>query len=232
MEIKKAPKANLENRKLLYKEVGLIISLLIVLGAFEWSTSEKPVDTLKEETQIVVEEEIIPITQETPPPPPEVPKEPVISDIIDIVDDDVKVEDNLLINTEDDNTLGVEITDYVVQAQEEEEVVEEEDVPFAIVETKPTFRGGDYTQFTKWVYDNVEYPEVARENGVQGKVMLQFTINTDGSVSNVIVLRGVDSSLDKEAVRVVSSSPKWSPGKQRDKAVKVKFTFPLVFKLR
>lgn len=231
MEIKKSPKANLENKKLLFMEIGLIISLGIVLAAFEWSTSDKAVSTLTADNQVVIEEEQVPITQDTPPPPPEMPKEPVMSDIIDIVDDDVKVDDKLLITTEDDKSLGVEIKDYVVQSKEEEAVVDEE-IPFAIVEEKPTFRGGDQNDFTKWVFSQINYPEIAKENGVQGRVTLQFTVNTDGRVSDVKVLRGVDSSLDKEAVRVVSSSPKWSPGKQRGKPVKVRFTFPVIFQLR
>ena len=230
MEIKKSPKANLENKKFLFMEIGLIAALLMVLGAFEWSTTETSVSILEEETAVVIEEEQVPITQEEQLPPPEVPKEPVMSDIIDIVDDDIKVEDNFLISTEDDASLGVEIKDYVVEQEEEEEV--EEEVPFAIVEQKPTFQGGDANTFTKWVFSKIVYPEIAKENGVQGRVTLQFTIETDGSVKNVKVLRGVDSSLDKEAVRVVSSSPKWKPGMQRNKPVRVKYTFPVVFQLR
>ena len=231
MEIKKSPKANLENKKFLFMEIGLVVALLMVLGAFEWSTTEgTDLASLGDETAVVVEEEQVPITQEEQLPPPEVPKEPVMSDIIDIVDDDIKVEDNFLLSTEDDASLGVEIKDYVVE--QEEEVVEEEEVPFAIVEQKPTFQGGDANTFTKWVFSKIVYPEIAKENGVQGRVTLQFTIDTDGSIKNVKVLRGVDSSLDKEAVRVVSSSPKWQPGMQRNKPVKVKYTFPVVFQLR
>ena len=231
MEIKKSPKANLENKKFMFMEIGLIVALLIVLGAFEWSTTESSVSILEEEVAVVIEEEQVPITQEEQLPPPEVPKEPVMSDVIDIVDDDSKVEDNFLISTEDDKSLGVEIKDYVVE-QQEEEVVEEEEIPFAIVEQKPTFQGKDPNHFTKWVFSKIVYPEIAKENGVQGRVTLQFTIDTDGSIRNVKVLRGVDSSLDKEAVRVVSSSPKWQPGMQRNKPVKVKYTFPVVFQLR
>lgn len=231
MEIKKSPKANLESKKLLFREIGLIIALLVCYAAFEWSTSEKQVSTLEAEQVVAIEEEIIPITQETPPPPPEAPKEPVVSDFIDIVDDDVQVEDNLLLTTEDDASLAVEIKDYVPQAVEEE-VVEEEEIPLAIVEEKPKFMGGDQNEFTKWVFKNIEYPEIAKENGVQGRVTLQFTVEPDGSVTKVVVVRGVDSSLDKEAVRVVSSSPKWTPGKQRNKPVRVRFTFPVIFQLR
>ncbi|MBE6224549.1 MAG: energy transducer TonB [Bacteroidales bacterium] len=231
MEIKKSPKANLEDKKFLFTEIGLVVALVAVLCAFEMkSTESKTLDALGEDTAVVVEEEQVPITQEEQLPPPEVPKEPVMSDVIDIVDDDIKVDDDFLISTEDDASLGVEIKDYVVE-QEEEEVVEEV-VPFAIVEQKPTFQGGDANTFTKWVFSKIIYPEIAKENGVQGRVTLQFTIETDGSVKNVKVLRGVDSSLDKEAIRVVSSSPKWKPGMQRNKPVRVKYTFPVVFQLR
>lgn len=229
MEIKKTPKADLENRRTLYTEIGLMVALLVVWGAFSYSTKEKAVASLGEDTQVVEVEDMVPITQETPPPPPEAPKIPVLSDQIDIVEDDIKVEDNFM-SLEDDANLGVEIMDYVEEVKEE--VVEEEAIPFQLVEEKPSFNGGDANEFSKWVNSKLQYPEIAKENGVQGRVTLQFTVNPDGSVSNVKVLRGVDSSLDKEAVRVVSMSPKWKPGKQRDRAVKVTYTFPVIFQLR
>ena len=229
MEIKKTPKADLENRRTLYTEIGLVVALLVVWGAFSYSTKEKAVASLGEDTQVVEVEDMVPITQETPPPPPEAPKIPVLSDQIDIVEDDIKVEDNFM-SLEDDANLGVEIMDYVEEVKEE--VVEEEAIPFQLVEEKPSFNGGDANELSKWVNSKLQYPEIAKENGVQGRVTLQFTVNPDGSVSNVKVLRGVDSSLDKEAVRVVSMSPKWKPGKQRDRAVKVTYTFPVIFQLR
>ena len=229
MEIKKSEKANLENKKLLFVEVGLVISLAITLFAFEWTSTETEVAVLEDTQELVLEEEIIPITQEAPPPPPAAPKIPVLSDQIDIVDDEIEVDDDLFMNLEDDSSLGVEIMDYV---EVEEEVVEEEAIPFQLVEEKPSFQGGDANQFSKWVNSRLEYPEIAKENGVQGRVTLQFTVEKDGSVTKVKVLRGVDPSLDKEAVRVVSMSPKWSPGKQRDRAVPVTYTFPVIFQLR
>ncbi len=229
MEVKKSPNADLKNRKLLFIEIGFVVSLLIVLFAFEWTTKEKKESVMQAESTEIIEEEIIPITQDTPPPPPETPQMPVMSDLIEIVDDDIVVE-NDIINLEDDANLGVEIIDYVEQV--EEEVVEEETIPFMFVEEKPKFNGGDANEFSKWVGKNLVYPEIAKENGVSGRVMLQFTINPDGSLSNIIVLRGVDESLDKEAVRVVSQSPKWTPGRQRDRAVKVSYTFPVIFQLR
>ena len=229
MEVKKTPKASLENKRLLFTELGLAIALAAVLFAFNYSSKEKQVAALEAETAAVEVEDMIPITQETPPPPPEAPKIPVLSDQIDIVEDDIKVDDNFM-SLEDDANLGVEIMDYVEEVKEE--VVEEEAIPFQLVEEKPSFNGGDANEFSKWVNSKLQYPEIAKENGVQGRVTLQFTVNPDGSVSNVKVLRGVDSSLDKEAVRVVSMSPKWKPGKQRDRAVKVTYTFPVIFQLR
>ena len=230
MEIKKTPKADLENKKALFMEIGLAVVLLIVLVAFEWSSSEKQEVMDLTGQQQVIEEEIIPITQEQQQAPPEMPKTPVLSDIIDIVDDDVEVSDDLFVNTEDDASLGVEIMEYHTEVVEEE--VEEEAIPFAFVEEKPKFQGGDANTFSKWVNSKLVYPEIAKENGIQGRVTLQFTVNTDGSVSNVIVLRGVDASLDKEAVRIVSQSPKWTPGRQRERPVKVTYTFPVIFKLQ
>jgi protein TonB len=230
MEIKKSAKASLENKRLLFTEIGFVIALLVVYGAFEYSSKEKAASILDGDNQIVEVEDMVPITQETPPPPPEAPKIPILSDQIDIVDDEIKVDDDMFMNLEDNANMGVEIMDYVEEVKEE--VVEEEAIPFQLVEEKPSFNGGDANEFSKWVNSKLVYPEIAKENGVQGRVTLQFTVEKDGSVTNVKVLRGVDSSLDKEAVRVVQSSPKWKPGKQRDRAVKVTYTFPVIFQLR
>ena len=229
MEIKKSEKANLENKKLLFIEIGLILSLLIVYVALEWTSKETNTAVLEDNTEILIEEEIISTNMETPPPPPAAPKIPVLSDQIDIVDDEIELEDDMFMNLEDDSSLGVEIMDYV---EVQEEVVEEEAIPFQLVEEKPSFQGGDANQFSKWVNSRLVYPEIAKENGVSGRVTLQFTVEKDGSVTKVRVLRGVDPSLDKEAVRVVSMSPKWKPGKQRDRAVPVTYTFPVIFQLR
>lgn len=230
MEVKKTQRASLENKRLLFVEIGFVISLLVVLFAFEYQTKEQQTATLEADEQVVEVEDMVPITEETPPEPEAAPKIPVLSDQIEIVDDEIKVDDSMFQNLEDSQDMGVEIMDYVEEVEEEE--VEEEAIPFQLVEEKPSFNGGDANEFSKWVNEKLVYPEIAKENGVQGRVMLQFTVNPDGTVSNVKVLRGVDSSLDKEAVRVVSSSPKWKPGKQRDRAVKVTYTFPVIFQLR
>ena len=233
MEIKKTPKADLENKKLLFREIGLIITLLLVFFAFEWKTSEKASNLPKDIQTAAVEEEMIPITRDTPPPPPEVPKEPTVSDIINIVDDDIKIEFDLVFSSEDDKNLGVEIRDFVATGNRHvEEVIEEEEINVLIVEEKPRFMGGDEQTFSKWVGERIEYPEVAKENGVQGRVMLTFVVGTDGRITDISVIRPVDPALDKEAMRVVASSPRWTPGRQRDKAVKVRYNFPVVFQLR
>ncbi len=228
MEVKKSEKASLGNKRLLFTEIGFVIALLVVYGAFEYSSKDKQIKVLEADNIIAEEEEIV-ITQETPPPPPEMPQIPVLSDDIAIVDDEMQVDDNIL-NLEDDASLGVEIKEYVEQV--EEEVIEEEAIPFQLVEEKPSFMGGDANAFSKWVNERLQYPEIAKENGIQGRVLLQFVVGADGKVSNVKVVRGVDPSLDKEAVRVVQSSPNWKPGKQRDRAVKVTYTFPVIFQLR
>jgi TonB family protein len=110
-----------------------------------------------------------------------------------------------------------------------EEEIEEEAIPFQLVEEKPSFQGGDANQFSKWVSERLVFPEIAKENGIFGRVVLQFTVEKDGSITNIKVLRGVDPSLDSEAVRVVSNSPKWTPGKQRGRTVRVTYTFPVIF---
>jgi protein TonB len=213
----------------MFLEIGLIAALAIVLLAFEWKSKDIKKAELAANDIIAAEEEIIPITEEEHVVRPKMPTIPILSDAIDIVDDDIKVDEEMF-SFEDSEDLGVNMNDYGYEVGEES--VEEEAIPFALVEQKPMFQGGDANAFSKWVNQHLAYPDIAKENGIQGRVTLQFTVNTDGSVSGVKVLRGVDPSLDKEAVRVVSSSPKWTPGKQRDRPVKVTYTFPVIFQLK
>ena len=229
MEKKKSERADLQNKKVLFMEIGCIVALALVYFGFEYTSEEVRTAVLDDNKVITEIEDLIPITFETPPPPPAAPKIPVLSDQIDIVDDEIEIDDNMFLKLEDDPGSGVEIKDYIEVIDEE---VEEEEIPFMLVEEKPTFQKGDANQFSKWVNQRLVYPEIAKENGVQGRVTLQFTIDKDGSLTKVKVVRGVDPSLDKEAVRVVSMSPKWEPGRQRDRAVPVTYTFPVIFKLR
>ena len=235
MELKKSPKADMGKNKLLFVEIGLIFSLGISLIAFNYETDIKPRKVFaKVEEDEVSERELPSTTFNEPPPPPETaPPAPEISfsDMIEIKDDSELVEEAFVILDEDDE---MEIRDYFDVNEEtvEEEVVEEEAIPFQLVEEKPSFQGGDANTFSKWVNQRLVYPEIAKENGVQGRVILSFTVEKDGSITKVRVLRPVDPSLDQEAIRVVSSSPKWKPGKQRDRAVPVTYTFPVIFQLR
>lgn len=139
------------------------------------------------------------------------------------------------LNSEGDFKPEIDKADNVTKddrrAKARNETVKEEAISYQLVEKKPTFNGGDANEFSKWVNSKLVYPEDAKENGVQGRVVLEFLVDTDGSVSNVKVVRGADESLNKEAVRVVSSSPKWKPGMQNDRAVRVIYTFPVVFQL-
>ena len=226
MEEKKSPKANLENKKLMFMQIGMIISLLIAWLAFEHKSYDKrEIDpSLLRQTE-VVEEEMVEITkqEEQKPQPVEVPKQ---TTQLEIVQDDVEVED-IEINAEVDQQEVIE--EYVPVEVEEEEVQEQE--IFQIVEEMPAYPGGDQ-KLMEYVAKNIKYPQIARETGIQGRVFVGFVVEPDGSVSNVKVLRGIGGGCDEEAMRVVKSMPKWKPGKQRGKAVRVSYMLPVNFKLQ
>lgn len=227
MEKKKNERADLQNKRLLFTEIGCILALAIVYFGFEYTTAEVRTAALEDAGTVVEVEDMIPITFDTPPPPPALPQI-VLSDILDIVDDDIEVDDKQIL-LPDDFDAPVLITDCFEIVEEE---AEEETLPFILVEEKPKFNGKDANEFSRWVNQRLDYPQVCIENGVQGRVTLEFTIRADGSLSDIKVLRGVDPALDSEAVRVVQSSPKWTPGRQRDRAVAVTYTFPVIFRLR
>lgn len=227
MEKKKNERADLQNKRLLFTEIGCILALAAVYFGFEYTTAEVRTAALEDAGTVVEVEDMIPITFDTPLPPPALPQI-VLSDILDIVDDDIEVDDEHIL-LPDDFDAPVLITDCFEVVEEE---AEEETLPFILVEEKPKFNGKDANEFSRWVNQRLDYPQVCIENGVQGRVTLEFTIKADGSLSDIKVLRGVDPALDSEAVRVVQSSPKWTPGRQRDRAVSVTYTFPVIFRLR
>ena len=229
MELKKSPRASLENKRLIFAETGLILALLAVYAGFETSTRAQATASLINTTKVLNDTDIIPITLDTPPPAPEAPSLPQLSDEIEIVEDDVTVD--LDFRNLDDTDIPVSIQDYIHQEVVEEEV-EEETIFVGVVQEKPTFNGGDANEFSKWVNARLVYPELAKENGVEGRVTLQFTITKDGRLQDVKVLSSPDETLSREAVRVVSGSPKWTPGRQRDRAVNVTYTFPVIYRLR
>ena len=228
MELKKNEKANLENKKSLFLQIGLIIALIICIGAMEWTSGQKKDSAFAGMTEEAIEEEQIPVTEETPPedmPPPEV----TVTDLFEIVEDDVVIDTD--VKFEDDETSEdkvVEIYAPVLQAEEEE--VEEE--IFVIVEDMPKFKGGDINTFRDWVQKRVRYPELASENGIQGRVFITFVVETNGNVSNVSVSRSVDALLDEAAKEAVAASPKWEPGMQRGRPVRVRYSIPIIFQLQ
>lgn len=168
-----------------------------------------------------------------PPPPPPAAAEQQVKYVAPVVVDEVKEEVEIATVADvKETTVNEPVPDVVeVVVQEEEAIVEEEPV-FIIVEEPASFQGGDLNSFRDWVQRNLEYPAVAAENGISGKVYVQFAVNSKGEVVDVKVLRSVDSSLDKESIRVIMSSPKWNPARQGGKAVKQQFVIPLSFVLQ
>lgn len=229
MELKKSPKADLELKKNVFFMVGLVVSLGIMLLAFEWTAKPEKADSLGTMNAVNVEDEIIPITREQeikPPPPPPPPK---VVEVLNIVDDDVKIDDELQIEDSeaDDKTL-ITAAPVITAAKE---VEEEETQVFFIVEDMPEFPGGEMA-LRAYIANAIKYPVIAQENGIQGKVYVTFVVGKDGKVSNATIARGVDPSIDKEALRVVNALPAWKPGKQRGKPVNVSYTVPINFVLQ
>ena len=228
MEVKKSPKADLEGKKTQWLLIGYVVVLAFIFVAFEWTERDIKIDTSQAVAQIEFEEEMIPITeqeeQKQAPPPPEAPK---VEEVLQIAENDANVEESTIQSSEENNQ-AVEIKYVPVEVEEEEP---EEQQIFQVVEEMPEFPGG-MAECLKFIGKNIKYPTIAQENGVQGRVIVQFVVNQDGSIVDPVVVRSVDPYLDKEALRVIKMMPKWKPGKQRGKAVRVKYTVPVTFKLQ
>ena len=223
MELKKSPQADLDRNKGLFTLIGLVFVLGILLIAFEHRASNDNIASLGELGDADFEEEIIPPTrqEEKPPPPPPKPK---VVEILEIVEDDVELEEELdMDDSEADEETEVE--EVEVEEEESDEVFQ-----FAVIEDKPEFPGG-MGKLMQYLGKNTKFPQIAKENNIQGRVFVQFVIDKKGKVVDVEIARGVDPYLDKEALRVVKSMPNWKPGKQRGKAVKVSYIVPINFKL-
>ncbi len=228
-QIKKSPEANLENKRLTYTLMGLVLSFAVFYVAFEWTDRDVEKYDVAVSQDVIFEEEMIEQTvqeeQNTPPPPP--PAAPDVIEEIQIVDDDVETAD-ITISSEDDQTQAQEVIQAPIEMPEEDP---EENIVFVVAEKMPSFPGGQQA-LMKYLSENIRYPVIAQENGVQGRVIVQFTVRKDGSIDDVKVVKSADPSLDKEAVRLIKSVPAWEPGMQRGKAVHCKFTVPIVFKLQ
>ena len=226
MEIKKSPKADLQNKRGLLLEIGLAVALAIVIGAFAWTPKEHRIEQV-DLNYAIVEEEITEITRQDqkPPEPPKKVEVKVIADLLQVVTNDTKIETSMTFDEFDEDAEVFQEVEVV-----EEEIVDDE--PFLIVETMPTFQGGDLNTFRNWVQSNVRFPQIALENGIQGNVVVKFVVEKDGKLSNIQVLQSPDKTLSEAAIQVLQKSPKWKPGKQRNKPVRVTYTLPISFQIK
>ena len=223
MVSKKSPQANLENKKAIPMMMGLVMVLSLLFIAFEWSQNEFNKHDNYATTSIPDDEDLPPITMpEKPLPPP--PPPPPVSDIIEVKPDDVTTVNNNIITDETPIEPLKEIMNRPVGNAGQED---DPEVVFITAEVNPEFNGDVFTYLSK----SLKYPIIPQENGVQGKVICQFVVNRDGSITDIEVVRGVDKYLDAEAVRVIKTMPAWKPGKMNGKPVRVKFTLPVVFRL-
>lgn len=236
MEIKKSKKVDLEGQKSTSLLIGYIFALGAMFAAFEWTTREyKEVEPVIYAAYAQMEEEVPPVTQPifqaAPPPPQEAPQ---VAEILDIVDNDEEIEEEEIESTEDTNeaisgpsapVTGMVATGPVVDAgmSDEEEI-------FQVVESMPEFPGG-MNELMAYLKKNIKYPRMAQDRGIQGTCVIEFVVNRDGSIVEPKVIKPVDNECDQEALRVIKAMPKWKPGMQRGKPVRVRYTVPVAFRL-
>ncbi|MCL2510535.1 MAG: energy transducer TonB [Bacteroidales bacterium] len=229
MKEKKSVKADLESKKVFFLEIGFIVVLAIVYFALEMKSYETTAAIQFERKNVIIEEEMVEITNqdqidhiELPPPPAHQ------SLLFQEVDDDVMVETDIVIDAEADG--DTEIAPAVWKAPVVEEVIHEEEI-FMIVEQVPEYPGGDEARLN-FLRNNIKYPQMAREAGIQGTVYVSFTVEKDGSITQVKIARGIGGGCDEEAIRVTRMMPKWKAGKQRGKEVRVSYNMPIKFTLQ
>ena len=228
MEIKKSPKADLENKKMLFLEIGLVIALAVAGTAFAISSKPEP-EPYTPPKQDVREQEFEmdrTVQEQQQQPEQQKAKTQVLADVLTIVSNDTKIDTPDLLFSDDASAFD----DFEFEVEEVVENIVEEEI-FVTAEEMPTFQGGDLSKFRNWVQSNVKYPQIALENGIQGNVVIKFVVEKDGKLSNIQVLQTPDKTLADAAVQVLQKSPKWKPGKQRNKPVRVTYTLPVSFKL-
>ncbi len=226
MEVKKNPKVNLENYRTIFFLVGLVLSLFVTYLLFERKTYNVKVENLAINDEGSFEQEEVLVTRQDvklPPPPP--PKQQV-SDVIEIVKNDTKIEEDFNFDVEAQEDEAVDFTDIPV-----EETEEDDGQIFVSVEQMPEFPGG-INALRRYIAEHLQYPVLAQENEIEGTVIVKFVVGKNGAVSNVQVIRGVDPLLDSEAVRVVKSLPRFKPGYNNGHPVRVWYTLPIIFKLQ
>lgn len=228
MELKKNPQADLVNYRGLFLEIGMVLSLGAVIAAFTYTPTE--IEEVAEPVMFygTVEQQITEVTRQeqkvaTPPKKVEVR---VISDLLQVVTNDTQVE-----MSEIDFEEFEEATEIVHTVSAKGEVIVD-DTPVMFAENMPGFMGGDINTFREWVMKRVQYPSIARDNGISGRVIVSFVIEKNGKLTNIEVLSTPDKSLSDETSRVLNMSPMWTPARQNNQAVRLKFTLPIEFKIQ
>ncbi|RLD23607.1 MAG: energy transducer TonB [Bacteroidetes bacterium] len=230
MEARKNPRYELAQYKSLFFNIGLVISMIMVITAFEWRFyDDEDLMNIGPASMEFDETFDVPFTEQPPPPPPKTLKNVKIITIDNIAE----IEEEININLDIEMTEDLSIEQVIEQVIESDIVdVEEEDTEeiFVIVEESPVPIGG-MGAFYQYVNDNIKYPIQALSMNIEGKVFIQFVVGKDGSLTNIIVIRGIGGGCDEEAIRIVKGAPDWNPGKQRGKPVKVKMVLPITFKI-
>ncbi len=224
MKTKKSKKANLENFRTIFFQIGLILALSAILVAFEWKSGVKIEKLSNDGITWIDIEDLPPVTR--PEPEKKVVKPPVPIEKLIIEKDDVIIEEEpIFAETEIDWNDKVDISIY----EEPEEVVEEP--IYYNYHEKPKFMGKDDNAFRKYIIENIKFPVQAQESGLSGKVQVQFVVDLDGSLSQIKILRGVHPSIDKEVLRVIENSPKWDPAIQSGRYVRAMYGIVIAFEL-
>lgn len=215
----------------------LIIATAIITPYLNAKAAERKAARAEREVELKMENLDTPAETVAPPPPPPPPPQEAVQQakyVPPVVVDSVKPEDEVQLMTADEAAVEVQNEEVVEVVQEVKEEVQEEEAepePFVVVEEMPMFPGGD-AELLKFIGANTQYPEVAKENNIQGRVIVRFCVTAKGGVSQVSVLKGVDPELDAEAIRVVNSLPTFKPGKQGGKPVPVWYMVPITFTLK
>jgi len=239
MEAKKTPRANLENKRGLFLEIGLVFALVCSIIAFSIGQTEHTVELLDLGTY-EIQEEMVEITRQEQQRPPEQQAAAeqrtvsVITDLIQLVKNDAVITTTFeFAEFNEDIVLNIQMaTANIGGGGVVQEVEVEEAIPFQAIENKPRFQGSeDPTTFRNWVQTRMRYPAIASENGVHGIVTVTFVVDRDGSVTDIDILASPDRSLSDEAIRVLNTSPRWTPGSQRGEPVRVRYSIPVVFTL-
>jgi TonB family C-terminal domain len=231
MELKKTDKANLENKKALFTQIGLIVALSLMIFAFEYKSYDKKEVKLAQKEAVNQVDEVVMQTQEDTPPPEQASAPEVSTTEFTIVINDAKITNVFNVTSLDVQGGNIGVTATKIEIAAEPEELKEEKTIFTVVEQEASFPGG-YDKLMEYLSKNIKYPQQARETGTKGRVMLTFVVEKDGSITDIKVLRDIGSGCGEEAIRVVKTMPKWAPAKQRGKAVRQQFNLPVVFNLQ